>query len=144
MITTEPMVLLSLSLSLRDRGWSSPMLGCSVSGFGVWQKSVIFQNVGRCPQLALVYFLVTSKHLWTVLCFPYNSKPRNALLHSRSGCLLIETFSSAASLPVTLNTVYDKSLLILYCNECSVNIYNGPPCRKRLKERQQEDDYNGS
>ena len=59
MITTEPMVLslsLFLSVLLRDCGWLSPMLRCSVSGCGVWQKSVIFQNVGRCPQLALVCF----------------------------------------------------------------------------------------
>ena len=32
------------------------MFRCSVSGRGVWQKSVIFQDVGRCPQRAQVYF----------------------------------------------------------------------------------------
>ena len=53
-ITTELMVLLSLSLLLQDYGRSSPMLRCSVSGHGVWEKSVIFQNTGRCPQLPLV------------------------------------------------------------------------------------------
>ena len=78
MITTEPMVLslsLSLSPSLRVCGWSSPMLGCSVSGHGVWQRSVIFQNVGRCPQWALVYFC----HLKAPMASPLLFHPRVSL-----------------------------------------------------------------
>ena len=84
MITTGLMVLsfsLSLSVCLQDCGWSFPMLRCLVSGCGVWQKSVIFQN----PQLALAYLL----SLQRTFAFPYKSKLRNALLHSRSACLQI-------------------------------------------------------
>ena len=47
------------------------------------------------------------------LAFPFKSKLRNALLHSRSGYLQIETISSAALFPVTLNRTYGKNLLIL-------------------------------
>ena len=131
-ITTE-MVL--LSLSLQDCGWSSPMLRCSVSGHGVWQKPVIFQNIGRCPQLALVYFLSLQSTHGQSFAFPDKSKLRNALLHSRSGCLQIQTLSSAAFLSITLTTVYDKSWLILYCSQHPCEHIQWPPNRKRLKRK---------
>ena len=104
---------LSLNLSLQGCGQSFPMLRWSVSGCVVWQKSVIFQNVGRCPQLALVYFLAVQCTYGQFFAFPLKSKLRNALLHSRSGYLQIETISSAALFPVTLNRTYGKNLLIL-------------------------------
>ena len=129
MMTTEPMVL--LSLSLQDCGRSSPRLGCSVSGCGVWQKSVIFQHVGRCPQLALVSFLSLQSTCGQSFAFPSKSELRNALLHSSSGCLRTETLSSAALLPVTVNTVYDESLLILHYSQHPCERIQGPPCRKR-------------
>ena len=59
----------SLSPLLQDCRWSSPMLRCSVSGRSVWQKSVIFQNVVRCPQLALVYFCHCKAPMDTLLLF---------------------------------------------------------------------------
>ena len=64
MITPEPTVLLSLSpslslslcLSLAAGLWvivsNAQMLHLRL-WCSVWQKSVVFQNVGRCPQLAL-------------------------------------------------------------------------------------------
>ena len=141
-ITSEPMVLslslssllLSLSFFLQDSGWSFPMLKCLVSGHSVWQKWVIFQNVGRCPQLALEYFLSLQSTYGQSFAFPYKAKLRNALLHSRSGCLQIETFSSAL-LPVTLNTVCDKSLLIPYCSQHLCEPIQLSPCRKMLKRK---------
>ena len=45
---------------------------------------MIFQNVGRCPQLALVYFLSLQSTNGQSFVFPYKSKLRNTLLHSRS------------------------------------------------------------
>ena len=59
------------------------MLRCSVSGHSVRQKSVIFQNVERCPQLALVYFLSLQSTYGQAFAFPYKSELSNALLHSR-------------------------------------------------------------
>ena len=115
---------LYLSLSPQDCGWSSPMLGCSVLGHGVWQKSVILQNIGRGPQVALVYFLSLQSTCEQSFAFPNKSKLRNALLHSTSGCLQIETLSSAALLSVTLNTAYDKSLSIVYCSQYPLVIMN--------------------
>ena len=70
--------------SLWDCGWLAPVPVCLVSGHGVWQKSVNFQNVGRCPQLALVYFLSLQNLCRQSFAFPYKSNLRNALLHSRS------------------------------------------------------------
>ena len=129
MITTEPMVLLR---ALLDCGLFSPTLRRSVSGRGVRQKSVMFHNVGRCPQLALVYFSSLQSTYGQSFAFSYKSEPRNVLLHSRSSCLQIQTLSSAALLPVTLNTVYDKSLLILYCSQHLCKCIQWPPCRKRF------------
>ena len=57
---------------------------CLVSGQGVWQKSVIFQNIERCPQLALMYFLSLESTYGRSFAFPCKSRLRNALLHSRS------------------------------------------------------------
>ena len=91
---------------------------------------MIFQNGGRCPQLTLVYFLSLHNTHGQSSASPYKSKLRNALLHSRSGCLQIETLSSAALLPVTLSTVYDKSLLICTVVNIPVSIYNGPHAEK--------------
>ena len=117
-------------------GDCAPMLGCSVSCWGVWQKSVILKNVGRCPQLALVYFLSLQSTYGQSFAFSYKRKLRNALLHSRSGCLQIEMLSSAALLPVTLNTVDDKSILI-----CTVvSIYNGPHAEKDSVEPRDSSD----
>ena len=106
----------------------------TVLGHGIWQKSVIFQNIGRCPQLALVYFLSLQSTYGQSFAFPDKSKLRNALLHSRSGCLQIQTLSSAALLPVTLNTACDKSLLMYWSQHLCRHI-QWPPYRKRLKER---------
>ena len=55
-----------------------PVLGCSVSVRGVWQ------DMGRCPQKALVYFLSLHSTYGQCFAFPYKSKLGNALLHSRS------------------------------------------------------------
>ena len=107
---------------------------CSVSGCGVWQKSVVFQNVGRCPQLALVYFLSLQSTYGQSFSFPYKSKLRNALLHSRSGCLQIQTLSSAALLPVTLNTVWQEFINIVL-ESTSLQVYTMDPMQKRLKRK---------
>ena len=93
---------------------------------------MIFQNVGRCPQLILVYFLSLQSAYGQSFAFPSKSELRNALLHSRSSCLRTETLSSAALLSVTVNTVHDKSLLILYCSQhalviAKVVLPNDPP-----------------
>ena len=115
---------LSLPLSLQDCGvWSH----VAVSGRSVWQK---FLHVGRCPQLALVCFLPLQSTSGQSLAFPNKSKLRNALLHSRSGCMQTETPSSAAFLPGTLNTVYDR--VYLYCTQhpltiVKVILHNDPP-----------------
>ena len=45
---------------------------------------MIFPNVGRCPQQALVYFLSLQGTYGQSFAFPYKSKLRDALLHSRS------------------------------------------------------------
>ena len=61
MITTEPIVLFFSHWGLWVIISHARML---VSGHGVWQKTVNFQNIGKCPQLVLVYFFfITSKHL---------------------------------------------------------------------------------
>ena len=44
---------------------------------------MIFQNIGRCPQLALVYFLSLQSTYGQFVAFPYKSKLKNALLPSR-------------------------------------------------------------
>ena len=95
-----------------------------------------FSGHWKVPTTDTSVFFVTSKHLWTVFAFPYKSGLRNALLRSRSGCLQIETISSAALLPLTFNTVHDKSLLILHCSQVHVHVYNGTHAEKGWKERQ--------
>ena len=57
------------------------------------------------------------------------------MLHSRSGCLQIQTLSAAALLPITLNTVYDKSLLIPYYSQHLESIYNDPPPMQKKVEK---------
>ena len=130
MITTGPMGLLSSlshsSIVIVSHAWMLGLRG------NIWKKSMIFQNVGRCPQLALVYFLSLQSTYGQSFAFPFKSKLGNALLHSRSGCLQIQTLFSAALLPVTLNTVYDKGLLILYCSQHPCKCMQWPPCRKRF------------
>ena len=70
----------------------------------------VFSEHWKVPTTGTSVFFVTSKYFKAKsFAFPYKSKLRNALLHSRSGCLQIETFSSAALLPVISDTVYDKS-----------------------------------
>ena len=80
-ITTESVVLslsLSLSLSLTRGLW----VIISHAWIYVWQKSVIFQNVGRCPQLALEYVGSLQSTYGQPFAFPRKSKLRNASLHS--------------------------------------------------------------
>ena len=60
------------------------MLKCSVSGLGVWQKSVIFQNAGRMPTAGTSVFLSLQSAYGQSFVFPYKSELRKALLHSRS------------------------------------------------------------
>ena len=121
------------SLSLSAGLWMIiSMFECSVLGRSVWQKSVIFQNLGRCPQQALVHFLSLQSTYGQSFAFPDNRKFGNALLYSRSGCLQIETLSSAAFLPVTLNTVYNKSLSVLYCSQHLWKCIKSTPRRKRF------------
>ena len=120
-----------------DHNWAN---GFSLSLFH-------YRIVGDCPPCSDVWFqaMVFGRNQWFFrtldgahnwhwciflslqstygqsFAFPYKKKLENALLHSRPGCLQIETLSSAALLPVTLNTVDDKSILI-----CTVvSIYNG-------------------
>ena len=95
---------------------------------------MLFQNVGRCPQLALVCFLSFQSTDGQSFTFPDKSELRNALLHSRSGCLHIETLSSVAFLPVTLNTVYDKSLLIPYRSHIRASVYKDPHAERDSTE----------
>ena len=130
MITTEPMVLFpSLAAGLWVIISHAQMLGLRH-----WCLVEIsdFSECLKVPTTGTSVFFCHFKApvLWTV--FPYKSKLRNALLHSRSGCLKIETLSSAALLPVTLNTVHEKSLLILYYSQHSLVIVkfilqNNPP-----------------
>ena len=118
------------SLSLQDCGW---LLRCLVSGHGVWQKSVIFRNTGRCPQLAVVYFLsLQSTKDRPLLFHPRVSLGMLCFLLAQAACRQRETLSSAALLPVPLNTVYDESLLIMYYSQHPLVIvkailHNNPP-----------------
>ena len=73
-----------------------------------------FSEHWKVPTTGTSVFLSLQSTCGQSFAFPDKSELRKALLHSRSGCLQIETLSSAASLPVTLNTEYDKRLLILY------------------------------
>ena len=95
--------------------------------------SDFFQNIGRYPQLILVYFLSLRSTYRQSFAFPSKSELKNALLRSRSGCLQIQTLSSTTLLPVMLNTVYDKSLLILYCSQHPCKRIQWPPGRTRLR-----------
>ena len=73
-------------------------------------------------------FFVTSKHYGQSFAFPHKSKLGNALLHSRSGYLQIQTLFSAALLPVILNTIYDKFINTVV--HIRASIYNGPNAEK--------------
>ena len=105
-ITTEPMVLLFLSLAA---GLWVIVSHAQMLGLRLWCLAEISDFSERwkgCPQLALVYFLSLQSTYGRSFAFQYKSGLRNALLHSRSGCLQLQTLSSAL-LPVTFNTVYD-------------------------------------
>ena len=81
MITTEPIVLFFSHWGLWVIISHARML---VSGHGVWQKTVNFQNIGKCPQLAQLCLLSLQSTYGQSFAFPYKSKVRNTLLHSRS------------------------------------------------------------
>ena len=120
-------VSFSLSLLLWDCGWLSPMLGCSISAVVFGRNQWFFRKLeGVHNWLAQVYFLSLQSTYGQSFSFPCKGKLGNALLLARSGCLQIQTLSSAALLPLTLNTVYDKSLLILYCSQHPCDHIQGP------------------
>ena len=70
MITTEPMVLLSLSLSLTVGLWVI-VSHAWILGLRPWRLAEIrdFSARWKVPVTGTRVFFVTSKHLWTVLCF---------------------------------------------------------------------------
>ena len=140
MITTEPMVLIFLSCC----GIMGDRLPCSDAY--LWPRYLAeindFSECCNVPTTGTsVFFLLLQSTYGQSFAFPYKSNVRNALLHSRLGCFQIEPVPSAVLLPVTLNTVYDKSLLILYCSQHPCECIQWPPCRKRLKRKA---DYTGS
>ena len=74
MITTEPMVLLSLSLSLSlslTVGLWVIVSHAWMLGLRPWRLAEIrdFSARWKVPVTGTRVFFVTSKHLWTVLCF---------------------------------------------------------------------------
>ena len=95
------------------------------------EMSDIFSPRWKVPTTGTGVFLSIQSTSGRSFAFPSKSELRNALLPSTSGCLRIETLSSVAILPVAVNTVYDKNLLILYCSQLPRERIQWPPRRKR-------------
>ena len=86
MITTEPMVPLSFFLAMGLWVMVSHAWMLSLRPWYL-EKSLIFQNVERCPQLTLVYFLSLQSTYGQSSAFPSKSKLRNALfILGQAGC----------------------------------------------------------
>ena len=93
---------------------------------------MIFQNVGRCPHWHYCIFCHFKAPMDSPLLFHTRISLGKLCFYSRSGCLQIETLSSAVLLPLTLNTVHDRSVLILHCSQhplviVKVILHNNPP-----------------
>ena len=116
---------LSLSLSLWYCGWSewsSPMLRCSVSCCGVWQKSVIFQNIGRCPQLALVYFFCHFKAPMDSLLL-FHTRVRFRML-----CFILDNWiGSLLKLYKKKKIPLSKPIAVILLVIVKVVLHNNPP-----------------
>ena len=104
MITTEPVVILSLFLS---EGLWVILCHARMLGLRLQRLAEIsdFSEHWKVPTTGTGVFFVTSRYYGQSLASPSKSEPRNAVLHSRSGCLQTETLSSAVLWPVALNTV---------------------------------------
>ena len=122
MITTEQMVL-SLAVGLWVIVSHARTLGLRP------QYLAEMGDFSECWKVPTGVFLSLQSTSGQSFAVPDKRKLRNALLHSRSGCLQIETLSSAALLAVTLNTD-EKNLLILYCSQHPASVYNGPPAER--------------
>ena len=72
-------------------------------GLRLWCLAEIsdFPEHRKVPTAGTSDFLSLQRTYGQSLASPSKSELRNALLHSRSGCLQIETLPSAALLPVT-------------------------------------------
>ena len=151
MITTEPMVLLCvcvcvcvcMCVCVCDCAWSSSMLRYSVSGHGIWQKSGIFQNVGRSTQLAVVYFLSLQSTYGQSFAFHTRvNLGRFCFILGQAACLCCLIASS------TEYSIWQEFInIVLYCSQHLWEYIQWPPCRKNgWKKRQSEegDDYGGS
>ena len=123
----------SLCLFLSCCGIVGDHLPCSVSD--CLAEISDFSEHWKVPTAGTSDFLSLRSTYGQSFASPSKNELRNALLHSRSGYLQIETLPSAALLPAALNTVYDKSLLILYCSQHLCEHMQWTPSEKKLKRK---------